>query len=169
MRIREADPADADSIRDVHVRAIRELGTQAYSREQVEAWAAGCASAEYAETITDEGTAFVVAEEDGSVVGFGTMSFAPAAEYRTSVDAAVTGVYVDPDVARRGVGSRLYDALERRARNRGAESLGLRASLNAVPFYEAQGYHRVAERSHEFSSHESTGVTGTVVEMRREM
>jgi putative acetyltransferase len=169
VRIREAAPGDEDSIREVHVRAIRELGAQAYSREQVEAWAVGCASADYAETITDEDTAFVVAVEDGQVVGFGTTSFSPPEEYRPSVDAEVTGVYVDPSVARRGVGSRIHQDLERRARERGAEVLGLRASLNAVPFYQTHGSHRVAERSHEFSNHESTDVTGTVVEMRREM
>jgi hypothetical protein len=46
---------------------------------------------------------------------------------------------------------------------------GRPASLNAVPFYELHGYERVREHDHEFSGHGSTGVTGTVVEMKKEL
>jgi hypothetical protein len=36
-----------------------------------------------------------------------------------------------------------------------------------VPFYASRGYERVEERTHEFSAGPETGVTGTVVELRR--
>lgn len=49
------------------------------------------------------------------------------------------------------------------------QMLSLSASLNAVPFYKAHGYERVREQSHEFSSHESTGVTGSIVEMKKRL
>jgi putative acetyltransferase len=82
-------------------------------------------------------------------------------------DAEITAVYVHPSVAREGVGSRIADELEARARAAGATVVGLTASLPAVPFYASRGYERVEERTHEFSAGPETGVTGTVVELRR--
>ena len=169
MQVREATASDADAVRRVHRASIEGLATESYDREQVDAWAAGCESADYAAAIRADDMAYLVAERDGRVVGFGSLKLVPPEGYETAVDAAVTGVYVHPSVAREGVGSHLYAELERRARGRGVRRLGLEASRNAVPFYEAHGYERVAERGHEFSAHESTGVTGTVVEMRKDL
>ena len=135
ITIREATREDAEAIREVHRASVLELGLEGYDQRQVEAWAAGCDSADYTEPI----------------------------------DAEVTGVYVHPAVFRQGVGSQLYATLERAARERGMDSLGLWASRNAVAFYERHGYRRVTEHDHEFSSHASTGVEGTVVEMRKDL
>lgn len=167
MNVRDAVAADAEAIRGVHARAIRELGTAAYTSEQVEAWAAGCESADYEGAIRD--LEFLVAERDDRVVGFGSLTWDSPEEYEAAVDAELTAVYVEPSGTRQGVGSAIYDELERRARRREVGVLGLSASRNAVPFYEALGYERVREYDHEFSSHESTGVTGTIVEMTREL
>lgn len=169
MSVRDAVPADAEAIRTVHAESIRKLGRDAYSQEQIEAWVRGCESADYTETIEAEGTETVVAEDDGTVVGFGTVTFTAPEGYDADVDADVTAVYVHPSADREGVGTRIYRELEERARRRGVQTLGLWASLNAVPFYETHGYERVTEHSHEFSSHESTGVTGTVVEMKKRL
>lgn len=164
VRVRDATAADAEAVRAVHYRSIRDLGRPAYDEEQAEAWAAGCATADYTPD-DDPAVEYVVAESDGVVVGFGALYDGAAEDIEEPVDATVTAVYVDPSVARQGVGTRLHDVLEERARDRGAERLGLTASLPAVAFYEAQGYERVRERDHEFSADEDTGVTGTVVEM----
>ena len=80
---------------------------------------------------------------------------------RTEVEAEITAIYVHPSVARNGVGSRVYAALEAEVIRQNIDSLGLWASRNAVPFYEAQGYERVADHSHEYRN----GVALTVVEM----
>lgn len=169
MRIRDATPADAEAIREVHSTSITELGTQAYSREQVEAWALGCESADYTAAIEHEDMEYVVAESGDEVVGFGSMKTVPPEGYEAAADAEVTGVYVHPSVARDGVGTRIYGELEDRARDAGVGTLVLGASRNAVPFYEAHGYDRVREFDHEFSAHESTGVTGRIVEMTKDL
>lgn len=169
MEVRDAEPADAEAVRAVHADSIRGLGTEAYSEAQVDAWARGCESADYTAAIESDDLAYVVADVDGEVVAFGSLKLAPPDESVADVDAEVTGVYVHPSVAREGVGTRIYLELERRARSRDVGTLGLSASLNAVPFYEEHGYERVEERTHEFSSHESTGVTGVVVEMKKEL
>lgn len=162
MNLREATPADVEAIRAVHYEAITGLGPAAYDEAQVAAWAEGCAVADYS-AVGDEGVYFVVAEDERGVLAFGSLRLAP----RDDADADVTAVYVHPSVAREGVGSAVLEALERRTHDRGAETLALTASLNAVPFYEARGYRRVGERDHEFSASEDTGVTGRVVEMQK--
>lgn len=163
MSVRDATPADAEAVREVHAASITGLGRQSYSQRQVDAWAAGCESADYATAI--ENLEFVVAERDGAVVGFGSLNLAAPDGYEATVQAEVTGVYVHPDHARDGIGTGMYTELERRARADGIQVIGLKASLNAVPFYESHGYERVTEHTHEFSGHISTGVTGTIVEM----
>ncbi|SFR58834.1 GNAT family N-acetyltransferase [Halorubrum sodomense] len=169
MEVRDATPRDAEAARTVHYASIVGLGPEGYDERQVRAWAAGCGDADYADGIDAEDAECVVAERDGVVVGFGTLTADPPDGYEADPDAEVTAVYVLPAVAREGVGSRLYEELERRAREHGVEAVGLTASLPAVPFYEAHGYDRVAERDHEFSSQEGTGVTGRVVEMRKKL
>lgn len=174
MQVRVATADDIEAIRRVHEASIRELGSETYDDEQVAAWAAGVQSAEYA-AVTDEGFYYTVAEEradaggSATVLGFGTLARREPEGYAADVDAEVTAVYVHPDVARGGVGTTLLEDLERQAREEGYRRLGLSASTNAGPFYEAHGYERVRERTHEFSGHEDTGVEGTVVEMRKSL
>lgn len=169
MRIREAAPGDAEAIRNVHYQSIKELGTEVYTEEQVNAWARGCESADYTAAIEAEEGEFAIARSDDTVVGFGSLKLTSPDEYESDVEAEVTGVYVHPSIARQGVGARIYAELERRAQTHGVQTLGLSVSLNAVPFYEALGYERVRRYSHEFFSHESTGVTGAVVEMKKKL
>lgn len=167
MNVREAVPADAEAVRAVHSDSITGLGREAYSQEQIEAWAPGCEAADYTEAINEDELLFVVAEMDSDVVAFGSLKLTSPDEYEADVDAEITGVYVHPSVARQGVGTRIYTELEEAARTRGEERLGLPATRNAVPFYESHGFERVRAFSHEFSSHESTGVTGTIIEMKK--
>jgi putative acetyltransferase len=172
VRVREAVPDDASRILDVHLDAIEALGPAAYSDEQVAAWAHDRDPAEYP-LETDE-TYAVVAERNGGdnsedpdsrLVGFGWMRPDADDYFETAVDGEITALYVHPSVARQGVGTRLYAELEAEARRRSIESLGLWASRNAVPFYEAQGYRRVTEHTIEFDD----GVEGTVVEMQKRL
>lgn len=169
MHVRAARTSDAETVREVHFESITGLGPEGYDEEQVEAWASGCESADYESAIEAEGGAFVVAEKGRDVVAFGSVRFEPPEGYEAAVAAEVTGVYVHPSVARTGVGSAALAELERLARERPVRTLGLSATVNAVPFYESHGYERVREYVHEFSGHESTGVEGTVVEMKKRL
>lgn len=169
MRLREAMPVDSESVRSVHFESITELGLDGYTQDQVNAWAQGCQSADYAMAIESEDFYYIVAEDDRGVIGFGSLKFDVPGTDEVSIDAEVTAVYVHPTVVREGVGSTIYADLEQQAREHGVQTLGLTASLNAVPFYESQEYQTVQEHAHEFSSHESTIVEGQVVEMVKQL
>lgn len=116
MRVRDAVPADSDAVRTVHRDSILGLGLQGYASEQVEAWAAGCASTDYRDAITADSVYYRVAERDGDVVGFGSLNHDVSVEdYASRPDAEVTAVYVHPDAAGEGIGSTLYEDLEAHA------------------------------------------------------
>lgn len=167
MRVREATPADGETVRRVHRASIEGLGPAAYDDEQVAAWASGTETGDYAGIGSNE-CDFVVAEtEAGEVVAFGRLRLVTPEGYETSADAEVTAIYVHPDSAGEGVGSAVLADLEDRARAHGVGLLGLTASLNAVPFYESRGYERVREFDREFSP--PSGVEGRVVEMAKEL
>lgn len=169
MNVRDATPADAEAVRSVHYASIIGLGSAVYDQRQVEAWASGCGSANYTAAIEADVLDYVVADHDGVTVGFGSLKEETPDNYEADIGAEVTAVYVLPSVARKGVGTAIYTELERRAREQGVAILGLSASLPAVLFYQAHGYDRVTESNHEFSSHEETGVTGRIVEMKKEL
>jgi len=163
IMVREATPEDASRIRDVHLASIEGLAWKAYDDEQVRAWAHDRHPDEYPIESTD--TFFVVAEQNGQITGFGWMKPDADDYFGTTVDGEITAVYIHPSVARQGVGTRIYAELEAEARRNGVISLGLWASLNAVPFYEAQGYQRITEHTHEFAE----DTEGTVVEMTKSL
>jgi putative acetyltransferase len=173
--LRPAREGDTERMAAAHAAATVALGRAAYDERQVRAWARG----RYDYPVGEDGVRLVVAvrEREGGdgegaydeVLGFGEGRFAPA-DYlstgdREPPDGEVRAVYVHPAAARQGVGQALYDDLERAARAAGVDSLGLWASLNAVGFYERQGFERVAERDHEFADE----VAATVVEMQKSL
>ncbi|MFC4448298.1 GNAT family N-acetyltransferase [Halorussus aquaticus] len=134
--LRPAKPSDTEAILVVHVAAIIAHGPSAYTDEQVAAWAAKPEGTDrYTNAIEDSSTELVVAETDGRVVGFGKLDVE-----RGEVEA----VFVDPERNGEGIGSAILNHFEQRLRDEGFEVVRLRAVLNAVGFYERQGYERVA-------------------------
>lgn len=139
--VRRAGEEDCEGIWRVHKRAIREIASSHYTPEEIEAWASPRKSEHYVESIRNK--EFYVAEEDGAVIGFGTLN-----HKQNEIEA----VYVSPAVVRRGVGLAILRRLEERARDLGIKSLKMDASLNAVPFYKSAGYESQKEMKHRLAS-----------------
>lgn len=161
VSVREAIVGDAQRIRDIHRASITGLGSRSYTQEQVKAWAHDRDPNEY--PIGSDETYFLVAEHEGKVIGFGWMKPEAGEYFQTDVEGEITAIYIHPSVARRGVGSRIYDELEAHAVQNNIHSLGLWASRNAVPFYEAKGYAHVQDHVHEYHD----GIDLTLVEMEK--
>ena len=139
--VRRAREEDCKAIWRVHMRAIKEIANSHYTPGEIEAWASPRKPEHYVESIRNK--EFYVAEEDGGVIGFGTLD-----HKQNEIEA----VYVSPKVARRGVGLAILRRLEERARGLGIKSLKMDASLNAVPFYKSAGYESQKEMKHRLVS-----------------
>ncbi|WP_258723484.1 GNAT family N-acetyltransferase [Cellulomonas sp. NS3] len=135
MHLRPYRDDDAAATLDVFHRAIRLLASRDYTAEQVDAWAspdidpvvwAGRRAAARTQ----------VAEADGRVVGFTDVD----------EDGYVDMLFVEPDVARQGVGSALLRWARATAVELGAHELTTNASLTARPAFEAHGFVVVAEQ-----------------------
>lgn len=157
--VREAEFDDIDSICSVTRTSIEKLAHESYTPEQISAWANAVTPELY--PIDSEETYFLVAEKDECIIGLGWMKTDSDEYLHASVDGEITGMYVSPDVAGRGVGTRLYNELELFATEQNVDSLGLWASLNAVPFYEDRGYTRVTDQTVEYQD----GIEVSVLEM----
>jgi putative acetyltransferase len=113
--------------------SIEALTSDDYSDDQRRVWAAraddvAAFGARLAQALT------LVATVSGEPVGFGSLKGAEVIDM----------LYVDPEFARRGVGSALIDALTRLATARGAKQLTSDVSDTARASFERQGF--VAER-----------------------
>ena len=127
--IRRAVAADSPAIFDVHVGAITRLCAAAYAPEEIESWIVNKKPDGYVSVIAAND--FFVATTADRVVGFSELE---------PQSAEIRAVYVHADFMRRGLGTLLLRTTEDAARARGATRVHLRATLNAVAFYQARGY-----------------------------
>jgi putative acetyltransferase len=135
-RIRDYDAKDAPEIAHLFYETVREVNRAVYSSEQVRAWAPEVPdpAAWHARM---SGRRTLVAEEDGEVVAFAELEG----------DGHLDMLYCRQDAVRRGVGSRLYGAVEERARQQGLKRIFTEASITARPFFERHGFRIVRERT----------------------
>lgn len=99
------------------------------------------------DAIVIEGHFFLAEDPNGAILGSGAWSRAKPG-YATGMSATgqvadmptVRSVFVDPAVARRGVGSAIMRHVENDAASHGFRLLGLTATLSGAPLYERLGY-----------------------------
>lgn len=126
--IRRAEPDDAPAIWAAHRASILGLAVADYGGDQIAAWL-GATPDDFRPAMAEQGDRYFVADASGDVVGFAAVRGEEA-----------LAVYVRPDAARQGIGTRLLDAVEREVRAHGAQAVFCDATLTAVPFYRANGY-----------------------------
>jgi diguanylate cyclase (GGDEF)-like protein len=129
MNIRRATDEDLQQVAAVHTASILDLCAQRYSVVQLAHWKDALRQGGYAALLATR--EFLVAEENGALLGFGVLDLS---------ESLINATYVSPEVTRRGVGRRLVQAMETIARQQGVTRLHLNSTLNAVPFYESLGY-----------------------------
>jgi len=148
--LRPATAADAAEIQELIGRSIRALGAADYSSEQIEGALKGAFGLD-SQLIAD-GTYFVV-ESQGRLIGCGGWSYRrtlfggdarsgrDAGTLDPGTDAArIRAFFVDPEAARRGIGSALLDQCEAEARRHGFRRAEMMATLPGKRLYEARGY-----------------------------
>jgi putative acetyltransferase len=122
-------PADKPVLAAIFAASVLELTGEDYSEAQQEAWAAIAEDeAQFSRRLA--GALTLIATLQNSPVGFATLKGADQIDM----------LYVHPSAVGQGVGSMLCDALEKLAGGRGAKSLTVNASDNALEFYKKRGY-----------------------------
>jgi len=125
--------ADTPMLATIFVAAIQELTGDDYNEAQQQAWAAAADDEEqFGKKLANELT--LIATIQNAPVGFASLKGPDHIEM----------LYVHPSVAGQGVASMLCDALEKLAGGRGARSLSVDASDNALELFRKRGY--VAKR-----------------------
>lgn len=133
--IRPYESTDARATRDVFLRAVRVTASTDYTPAQLAAWAPSDVDLD-AWAVKRGSAGTVVATVNDRVVGFTDCDD----------DGYIDMMFVDPDVARRGVASALLEHLRARAISRGVLALTTHASVTARAFFEAHGFTVTATR-----------------------
>jgi GNAT superfamily N-acetyltransferase len=136
--IRPMQDADLPAMRALHEASFAAV-VPAHSLALVPAHATLVAAPAYAEDI--RASDMWLAERSGALLG--SAGWLP----QENGAARIRKVFVHPDAARQGLGTRLVRAAEDRARAAGHTRFVLRAYLNAVPLYCRLGY--MADREDE--------------------
>lgn len=121
-------PADLPLLVGIYQASIEELAADDYSEAQQEAWMAQSEDEVFADTLAKSLT--LVATVEGSPVGFIAL--------RENEEIAF--LYVHPAVAGQGIGTMLYDAIEKLAGARNAKRLAAEVTDNAQPFFQKHGF-----------------------------
>lgn len=129
MKIRKFSPSDAEPLADVYRDAVRGIGPQAYTSEQIVAWALYPDDmAEFSERLSRGVT--LVAEDDAGPIAFGQLE----------PEDHLAFLYCATAYSRRGVASSIYSELEAHAFSRGVLEIHTEASRISRPFFEKNGY-----------------------------
>jgi putative acetyltransferase len=131
VTIRAYEPRDAADLADVFFRSVRQVAISAYTAIQVRAWAPEPRTAEWAHREVSDGRLVLVAAnaEDR-----------PVAYIDLEPDGHIDRLFCAPEAAGQGIASRLYDAVEAAARDRGIRSLFTEASELARRLFERKGF-----------------------------
>ncbi len=121
-------PADLPVLAEIFEESIAGLTGEDYSESQQEAWIATAEDESFAERLR------------GSLTLVATVEGAPAGFIALKDNELIEMLYVHPDAAGQGIGTMLYDAVEKLAGARGATRLVAEVSDNAQPFFQKHGF-----------------------------
>ena len=131
IEIRRATAQDAEAVREIVLRAVREVNARDYPASVIDRLV--LTLPERAAAKLEQWHAYV-ALVDGRVVGTGSLN-----------GRTVSSVFVHPDHIGRGVGTKLMDAIENAAKNQSETTLEVQSSVTAYEFYAKRGFAVVRE------------------------
>jgi putative acetyltransferase len=139
LRLRPFAADDTDAVVDLRNRSFEELSGDAYTPAQKAALRENRAQKDYAEDLIRNHIMLGFDDGLGLVAMGGWIAMPDDPDI-----GRIRKLAVHPAVARQGFGRHMAEDAEQRARDAGCKRFIVRASINAVPFYERLGY-RVTE------------------------
>jgi putative acetyltransferase len=146
--LRRGLPGDARAILEAHRSAVRGTASAYYSQAVIDEWGAVYLAPERItnfERWIERGEEVIVVAVDftDKVIGFGSI---------VPNNSELRAVYVCAEYGRRGIGRAILSQLETLAREAGLNELSMDASMNAVPFYTANGFISLGPGEHPMPS-----------------
>ena len=159
IALRVARLEDEPALRGLIARSIRALGAADYSSAQIDGALLGAFGVDT--TLIRDGTYFVAATDDGTLVGCGGWSRRRTlfgSDTRADRDeswldpateaAKIRAFFVEPACARQGLGRMILERCESEAMRAGFTAFALMATLPGARFYEKYGYMADAAITH---------------------
>ena len=138
LKIRRARAGDIPAILALQADSLRKLSVGYYSHEQIEVMVRSQST--YLVAAFKTGCDFIfIGEIDQQLVATASLT-TELFSTRRSPRLSVSGVYVHPEFARRGISRQMLQKMEKAARRKNVNTLTVRSSLAAIPFYRAMGY-----------------------------
>ena len=129
MEIRKFREGDERELWNLFYNTIHNVNSQDYDANQIAAWAPDDLDKNIAIQKFREIDPFVVIK-DGKIIGYADIQS----------DGYIDHFYCHHGFQRQGVGSMLFSALEKEARERGILEMHSNVSITARPFFEAMGF-----------------------------
>ena len=150
MELRPYRPTDCAALAELFYHTVHTVNARDYPPEQLNAWATGQVDLnQWQQSLQAHVT--VVAEEQGTIVGFGDMD-------RTGY---LDRLYVHAEHQGRGIATAICQRLEQAV----GGTIVTHASITARPFFEARGYRVIREQRVE---RHGVRMTNFVMEKRRQ-
>lgn len=156
MIVRPYKAGDEVGIAAAHRRSILEICIKDYTPEQVAPWAKGTEDPQrYIRSMENNNERFWVVDDNGTIGGF-------AGWYGNEI----RGFYMHPDYINKGVGRKLFQAVENDFWSEsGCDMCVIHSTITARPFYEKMGFVALKDYTHRFS--DSVDVKGWVMEKKK--
>ncbi|MBN1890724.1 MAG: GNAT family N-acetyltransferase [Thermoflexales bacterium] len=135
MRIEPFQSVQAERVSAIVRRNLVEVNSRDYPPELIQSMVEHYSPARILENSRSQHT--LVAVQDDQVVGTGSLANFGSAEHP---DYYAVTVFVLPELHKRGVGTRLMEAIEREASELDADKITVRAAITAKGFYARLGY-----------------------------
>jgi len=134
--LRRMSPNDVDEIINVHKKSIYGLCKDFYTEKQMEVWTSMFNHRIFNDGMKNPNNIGVVALHNDKIIGYG---------FFNNQDKEIKGIYLVPDVVKKGIGYKILSELESIAKKDGLDELVLNSTLNAVAFYKKCGYQKIRD------------------------
>ncbi|MEH1873014.1 GNAT family N-acetyltransferase [Nostoc sp.] len=128
MKLRIYEIADTEEIMKLFYDTVHEVNIHDYTQEQVDAWAS--ANMDIDVWIKSLKSKFTYVAEQGKIIGFGELE----------ANGHIDRFYCHKDFQRKGIGKKILEQLELKAKSLEIEKLFVEASITAKPFFESQSF-----------------------------
>ncbi len=143
IRLREAEPADAEAISTTLIASITQLCSADHgdNPEVIAAWTANKTPDQIVRWISPEDSLMLVADHVGATIaGVGPFT----------LDGRILLNYVHPDYRNQGISRQILNEMEQRLVARGKKRATLTATTTALRFYQSAGWVTVGPAADDF-------------------